>query len=97
MVTATYDRTTRWHAPDDDAGHDPGVAESNAGRIQSDFATCRLQRVRVTPLILGECEPRVEFGMGQLLDPSRNRSIVATGVFCAEYCAIHPDWDWEAL
>jgi hypothetical protein len=90
MVTATYDRTARRHAPENDFGNDSLPSKS-------DFATCRLQKIRVTPFVLGEAEPRVELGMGQLLDPSRNRNIVATGVFCAEYCAIHPDWDWELL
>jgi hypothetical protein len=98
MVTAIYDRTARRHTADDNLGNDPVLAEGDVlPTVQSDFAACRLQRVRVMPFALGESEPRVELGMGQLLDPSRNRSIIATGTFCAEYCAIHPDWAWEAL
>lgn len=90
MVKATYDRTARRHTVEDDARDNPVVAESYS-------ATCRLQKVRVTPYMLGEVEPRLDHGIGQLLDPARNRSIIATGIFCREYCELHPDWAWEAL
>ena len=98
MVTEIYDRIARRHAADDDTRNDSLLAESDdLPIIPSDFAACRLQKVRVMPFSLGEVEPRVECGMGQLLDPSGNRSIIGTGVFCAEYCAMHPAWSWEAL
>jgi hypothetical protein len=103
MVKTTYDRTARRHkATDNREGPAPvalllEVFDVRSGEETLPAAACRLQRVHMTPYVLGEAEPRLDRGLGQLLDPSRNRSIIGTGVFCAEYCAIHPAWSWEAL
>jgi hypothetical protein len=109
MVKATYDRTARRNSVHDDARNGSVVAESNAridvapgiDTVRYDAITastvCQRNR-RVNPAFcLGETEPRLALGMGQLLDPLRRRSIVATGTFCAEYCEIHRDWSWESL
>src|ERR1700745_678673 len=100
MVTTVYDRTARRDSVRNHAGDNSGVAESidfSRFRAVTDSAVCRRQRDQLKPTYLGETEPRLSLGMGQLLDPARRRSIIATGTFCAEYCDLHTDWSWEAL